>query len=537
MPGMDGNMHMFKKIEICSQGKFASTFPGRQRGAVTMFSAILILILLTEMLIYAVQVGVFEQRKSGNEVRQKQAFHAAETGIQNAKEYFLANALDLTSQNPSRPADLPKKIPAYPGGWLSDDNSHWVMCKGAYESDATKTHPCYGEALGSESGDLINLRDSSYFYSENGTDPSPIPILTDEILPNPTETVTVQGLLCLLNLDRSKDPVVQGCISKNDPNVDQIYFMITLLARGQAECDNAGDCAAEALVAEKVGSFGPGTGAGGPGVPLTTRSNFPPDGNAEIVPNPNGGGPGVPISAWINGNSGNPDCPDNDGDPNPLGVHQGGSWASCEYHEWYGVHTMPDDYACPDRGNCDCGSAERKISHSDSGGDIVSMDIVVDDDFPCDLFEYTFKEKRSDYENVKFMDGVTIVNDCSELGPQSRGVIWIETDSCSFNGNATIGSPTDPVFIISASGLTTFTGNVEIYGVLYVTDVVPGYAGAWKSVGTLTVYGAAIVDGDLSMYQGTFQIVYNDNLIGLATQRGSLGKISGGWTDFHQDWR
>ena len=44
-----------------------------QKGAITMFSAILILILLTEMVIYALQVGVFEQRnpvtKSGRSRR------------------------------------------------------------------------------------------------------------------------------------------------------------------------------------------------------------------------------------------------------------------------------------------------------------------------------------------------------------------------------------------------------------------------------------------------------------------------------------
>ena len=73
-----------------------TTQPGRQKGAVTMFSAVLILILLAEMLIYAVQVGTFEQRNSGNEMRQTQAFHAAETGIQQAHAYVLSNALDMT---------------------------------------------------------------------------------------------------------------------------------------------------------------------------------------------------------------------------------------------------------------------------------------------------------------------------------------------------------------------------------------------------------------------------------------------------------
>ena len=56
--------------------------PRKQKGAYTMFSAVLILILLTEMIIYAVQTGVFEQRKSANEMRQKEAFHIADSEFQ-----------------------------------------------------------------------------------------------------------------------------------------------------------------------------------------------------------------------------------------------------------------------------------------------------------------------------------------------------------------------------------------------------------------------------------------------------------------------
>ena len=78
--------------------------PRLQRGAITMFSAVLILILLTEVILYSAQVGVFEQRKSANDVRQKQAFHAAEAGMQHAKEFFLVHAASLSA--------------AKVGGWL-----------------------------------------------------------------------------------------------------------------------------------------------------------------------------------------------------------------------------------------------------------------------------------------------------------------------------------------------------------------------------------------------------------------------------------
>ena len=74
-----------------------SVLRGRQRGAITMFTAVLILILLTEMIIYAVQVGVFDQRKSSNEMMQKLAFHTADSGIQQAKQLMSVNALRTVS--------------------------------------------------------------------------------------------------------------------------------------------------------------------------------------------------------------------------------------------------------------------------------------------------------------------------------------------------------------------------------------------------------------------------------------------------------
>jgi len=521
------NAHYINKVSGKNKWGAVTGRPGRQKGAVTMFSAILILILLTEMLIYAVQVGVFEQRKSGNEMRQKQAFHAAETGIQQAHAYMLANATDLT----------------FPGadGWLSDvyesagGEGRWVKCEGNYPA-GDKTHPCYGEPL--DSGSDINLRDSSYFFSLNGVDPSPIPLLLDDILPETTETVEVEALLCLLEIDRTTPPgvpPVKGCLDKDDGKVNPIYFIVTLLSRGQAECVSVTDCAAEALIAQKLGSFGPLTGAGGPGVPLTSRSTFPPGGTAEIVPNPNGGGTGVPISSWLNAN---PDL------ANPLctgGVPldgSGGSWTTCERHEWYGVGSMPDEcspngkYACP-TANCSCGSAERRLSEPDVSG----IDIVIDTNFPCDLFEYTFRVERANYLEVKNGSGVQVINDCDALGPDSRGTIWVDgsVGTCDLSGKS-IGSADFPVFIVSAATLTKMVGNTQIFGVLLITDV-EGSAAAIHSAGTNTVYGAVLVEGDIAHFQGTFQIVYNDDLIEQATKTGSLGKIYGGWTDFHEDWR
>jgi len=270
-------------------------------------------------------------------------------------------------------------------------------------------------------------------------------------------------------------------------------------------------------------------------VPLTTRSAFPPGGTSEIVPNPNSGGTGVPISAWINANP-TPGC---QADAQALNGN-GGSWTTCEMHEWYGVHAMPDEdspngkYTCPSA-SCECGSHQRNLSEGGNPG-VAGMDIVVDDAFPCDLFEYTFGVPKTDYLDVKNGPGVQVITDCNELGPDSRGTIWIDRSAGDCRISSDVGSPGGPVFLISAANLLKLTGNGSIYGVIFVTDV-EGTEGRFDVGGVNTIYGAVIVDGTIGSFTGTYNVVWNDDLIDRATKTGALGKIYGGWTDFHEDWR
>ena len=71
--------------------------PRYQSGMITTFTGVMILVLLTLMMFFAIRVGVFEQRVSSNEMRQRLAFHAAESGINHAKEFFRANSVLVAS--------------------------------------------------------------------------------------------------------------------------------------------------------------------------------------------------------------------------------------------------------------------------------------------------------------------------------------------------------------------------------------------------------------------------------------------------------
>ena len=484
-----------------------------QKGAITMISAVLILILLTEMVVYAVQTGVFEQRKSSNELRQKESFHMADSAIQEAKQFMLVNSVLVSSSK----VDL---LPNGTDGWLANTGEkRWLPCAGITD----KTHPCFAESN-------ATMRAGSYYYSFNNSNKLPL---------NPkalaagggasTEQVNLYAVLCMLDLDRKKDPVVQGCTT--DPaKQDNRYFLVTLAARGEADClADTTNCKAESLISDKIGSFGPGGGDGGPGVPLAARTAVPLLGTVEIVPNPNGGGIGVPISTWINANT---SC----AVPAPVDPidPQSGSYATCERHEWYGVAEFPADFKCPPNTTCSCKKGEDKLLSYASGNDkVLGIDVVVDPKFPCDIFKYTFGVPKTEWKTVKAMvPPSNRLTSCDSLGPNSFGLYWISGD-CDIKSKTTVGSVNAPVFLI-VSGEMQMHG--DLFGILFVTDAENPRA-EFSGTGHGTIYGAAIMDAEMDHFQGTFQIVYLDIVVNQAIDSGLFGAVQGGWTDFHADWK
>jgi parallel beta-helix repeat protein len=490
----------------------------RQRGMLTTFTGVMILVLLTLMMFFAIRVGVFEQRVSANDSRQKLAFHTAESGISHAKEFFLANSIFLASEKVDLLANLSD-------GWLADTGEkRWLKCSeaGLDLASGHGIHPCFGEAIPAQ-------RAASYYYSVDSS--TELPINTSDIIPDSTEIVSVEALLCVLEIkeDKDADIPVEGCAILNEPAVaggdaGGNYFMITILARGQSDCVGT-TCNAEALISEQVSNFGATGGGNSPNVPLTTKSSFPPSGTAEVVPNPNAGGIGVPISVWMNNNTEDPDCAGGDVvDPSS------GSWATCEMHEWYGVDKKPDDMACS--GTCACTEAE-SLSFTDANTNKLGIDLVLDPDFPCDLFQFYFGIPRESYEIVKGYS--KIISDCDSLDENSFGIYWVSGSECKINSNTIIGSVDNPVLLISAATTTTFNGGANFYGVLFATDV-EDPAAELNSIGTNTVYGSVINDAVLGSYNGTFQVVWAEDVSEKAGNGGGLGSVLGGWSDFHEDW-
>lgn len=458
------------------------------------------------MMLFAWRAGTFEQRTSAKEVRQKLALHAAESGIQQAKEFFLANSVLIAS-------DIVDHLPDGTDGWLAvGTERRWQECSSVDLSAGNGIHPCYAEPD-------LNRRANSYYYSFNSS--TELALYTDDILPGTTELVSVHALLCVLEVDSDLTPPVQGC-SKDPEIVDNYHYMLTLLARGRSDCEGS-NCRGESLVSEQIANFGIISGSNRIKSPVTTRSTFPPSGNMEIIPNPNGGGIGVPVSVWFNSNS---SCT-HQSVVNPSS----GAWATCELHEWYGVDQVPEDLECP--GSCSCTFSE-SISYTHGGENIIGIDMVSDPDFPCDLFTYYLGIPKSNFQVIKSL--AKIIDDCSELGPNSFGVYWATGTSCNIGANTVIGSQHGPVMLISAASRLRLNGGTVMFGVMYVTDV-EDPAAEIIATGNNTLYGAAIIDGSIGDFNGTYQIIYVEAVTEIVALIFGIGTLAGSWTDSHKDWR
>jgi hypothetical protein len=459
----------------------------------------LVLIIMTLMIVYAVRVGLFETQMSANDVRQKAAFHVAEAAVDQGVMYLLANANVLLSQ----------RADAFPDGtlngmtkdgWLVPGSANWIPCP----ASPAVTHPCGGDPVATL---------GSYFYDTDGDATTFEAMPLDETGFPTGVTARLTALLCIINPGSvtCDAPAPTTGIEESDST-----FVITLLAYGYSDCTNPAvisSCTGEATVALPVSNTKRLSGP--PGVPLTSKSTFPPSGTAEVVANPNASGVGVPISAWLNNN---PAC--------IVGTPavSSGTWQTCELEEWYDLGERPAGVACPPTANCSCGLDFMSYRHS--GVTQIGIDIVSDPTFPCELFDFYFGQSPALVKG-----SATVLTDCTSLGQGSSGMYWISGSNCNLQGNTQYGTPTQPLILISAASDTDLQGGTVFYGLLYIYDGEDATANV-KTMGSATVYGAAVIDATIEKFTGTFQVVYSDLVLGNSQGTAGLGAVNGGWRDF-----
>jgi PilX N-terminal len=92
--------------------------------------------------------------------------------------------------------------------------------------------------------------------------------------------------------------------------------------------------------------------------------------------------------------------------------------------------------------------------------------------------------------------------------------------------DANLGSPTEPVLLISEGPVGASAAGVTVYGMVYVR------AAAWATSGTAIFEGAVVTEGSL-LFAGNQTITYNPAVLSrLQRSLGSFVRIPGGWRDF-----
>ncbi len=488
----------------------------KQRGAITIISAILILFLMTVALLYAARNSIFDQRAAANEERNRAAFAIAEGGAAVVTEFLVAETSTVISET----------------GWLNTmGNPSWENCA-ALPADWAST---LGDVDGDGTPDICEFDlDSSqpalgYFIADVGASDPAIQGAFDALTAaNPGTAVRVSAALQFVD----SGVVIDGTTTNDRQAVFLIY------AYGYSDCVDAtslATCRGRSSIAVPLATFR--ALASPPSVPFTSASFVDPNGGWTVVTNPNAGGVGVPVSMWLNGNA--VEGGDSGIDPDPGA----GTWQTCEYDEWYETARIPDLVACPGSadasgvktsGNhgCSC-TSEEILSGSEQGSLVAELDLLVDPLFPPDLFLVYFGVPKTLYSVIKTSS--TILPDCTTLDEDSVGVFWI-TGQCDIrnrqvghSGNDPNNLARGPVVLIAAGGLS-LNGGV-VYGIVYCSDAEDASTEI-RMGGNSVVYGAMVVDCLLGNSNGTFDLVYNEEIIGEANGLAGVGAANSGWRDF-----
>lgn len=530
------------------------TFSTLQQGS-TLLVAIVILLLASLMALMAMNVGVFEQRSSGNDLRAKVVHQVAEAGLAQGFEYlFRANSTML------------------------DTAANWELC-GA----ADTTFPC-GAVDASVRGTMYRLAAGAGGYDATG---SVLPAaLTQRMLKVPATLPQMGGfdvdygvapVLCRVPL-----PITTTSIScSTDMSNLSDRRVVTFVSVAQINGDS-GRTTLTQTVARSSLLAQPG------GVPTIIASgSVTPPGNGDVVAMPDAAGPGLDVSIWTR-----------------LNVDTtAGSFASCTRQDFLssGQVSLTDSGWISDRTCSACGCGMAKKAGTPEDWDILDMDAnavgvnrdVIASEFPCDLFEYAFNVKawkdgadhtddgvtpltgdndgfcESRMDKVKFEapDGndymlypeeaflyqyATKIKPAAgngkyvraeqlftgTLSATSSGLIWCQTD-CMPN-NASVGSVTAPVAVV-ADPSTNTPFHATLYGLLFyrsngdgpLNAATGGNAGMKFNAGS-AVYGSMVIQGEIQTGSGGGLLFGDAEILkalnGLQTMA-RYDTLRGGWTD------
>jgi Tfp pilus assembly protein PilX len=495
--------------------------PSRQSGAVLLV-AVVLLLLAGIMTLLALNVGVFEQRSTGNDIRAKAVNEVAEAGLAQGFEYLMR-------QHPT----------------MLDSTASWEKCAADDES-----FPCgaISAELVDADGDpatsgTIARRNTMYrLKATTNTVTGLDNALANYMLPlgsssklgtaanGSTVAYGVAPVACFLKRPLKPDdpalppsPILCGDgVGATATDMRVVTFVSVAKMPGES---------ASATLIQTIGQY-PKLGdlIGQP--PITTAGSAGVTGTLQVVTNPNAAGPGVPVSVWTR-----------------VDVQKTGTTNTCyadEFFRYTKNNVTPTLYQGTTRCDacqCDVNGAPASLSFDNSGNlqeegiDILDVDSGTNSttpyntggqvganynvradslsyptcEFPPDLFSYIFGVKTwNDTDHDCFgetkLASVPYVNPdngtTASVGPDeawlyknadriiakpanasllkagqagttallsassSSGIIWCQLN-CDIGSNVQVGTPDAPVILV-LDGPVSIQGT--IFGFVYIRD-------------------------------------------------------------------
>lgn len=515
------------------------THSNSQRGS-TLLVAVVILLLASLMGLMAMNVGVFEQRSSGNDLRAKIVHQAAEAGLAQGFEYlFRANST------------------------LIDTDANWEPC-GAGDT----AFPC-GAVSPDVRGTMFRLKPNVGGYGTSAVLPAQ---LTQHMLPNTTTLPAMGGfevaygvapVLCRIPFPLSATSITCSTDTVNLSDRRVVTFVSVAQISGDAGRTTLTQTVARSsLLAQPTG------------IPTIVASGtVVPPGNGDVVAMPGAAGErNLSISVWSR-----------------LNVEPAsGSFATCERYEFLESGKVRETDAswierreCP---GCGCGMAKKSTEPEgwdilDKDGDIGTNMDVKPEEFPCDMFEYVFNVKAwQDVDGDNFCEArmpkvafeapdgntyqlypdeaflyqyaakiqATAANlhlvrteqrFTGNLGAADSGLVWCQVD-CLPNG--VVGSVNAPVAVV-ADPKTNTPYHATLFGLMFFRsngdanlDPATGGIASMKFNAGSAVYGSLVVQGQVTTGSGGGLIFGDADILRALNGLQSMARfdtLRGGWTD------
>jgi hypothetical protein len=398
--------------------------PSGQRGN-ALIVAVVLLLLASVITLLTLNVGLFEQRTSGNDARAKLVSEVAEAGIAQGAEYFRLQPTLLK-----------------PG-------SHWELC-----STIGDKFPC---------GSITDVtrRNSMYFWVNTGANVDRnndgfTDVLDERMLPlggviPANGIVSTAGnfnnvsygvgvVLCRVKIPANSTDPTECSTIPSEQSSTYVYNYVTVASLP--------DERARTTVSQMLGQyllFQPNLNQ----PPVIASGSVDVTGGLQLVTNPNGGGNGVPVSVWTRKDitkTGTPNTCYADeffryGAKNNAPPSLDGNVIVCDTCQCNGDKSLSYDKS----GNVqDEGMDILDVDGSNgSNGKGVNADVdVAAGEFPCDLFEYVFGLKaRQDNDGDHFCE--TLVPEVQFTSPTTMTNVWLDADEAYLYKNATKIIPRD----------------------------------------------------------------------------------------------